>query len=154
MNGKTRWLGFGLMVTACLTMTEMAWAHPGHAAAGDDAFTSGLLHPLLGVDHLLAMLASGMLALGMSVGRLRRRSLWVGAGLVGLFAISHGYAHIAAAGSLALLPYMLGFAATTISLHMVAIAVGLTAERSDRTQWARIAGAGVAACCAVILSLG
>jgi urease accessory protein len=34
-----------------------ALAHPGHAGTG---FTAGLLHPLTGLDHLLALLAVGM----------------------------------------------------------------------------------------------
>ncbi|WP_288380841.1 HupE/UreJ family protein [uncultured Massilia sp.] len=34
-----------------------AWAHSGHGAAG---FGAGLLHPLLGLDHWLAMLGLGL----------------------------------------------------------------------------------------------
>jgi len=34
-----------------------AWAHPGHA---DGGFTTGLVHPLLGMDHWLAMLGLGI----------------------------------------------------------------------------------------------
>jgi urease accessory protein len=34
-----------------------AWAHPGHA---DGGFANGLLHPLLGLDHWLAMLGLGL----------------------------------------------------------------------------------------------
>ncbi len=41
----------GLMLTA-----TTALAHPGHTEGG---FTSGLLHPMLGLDHLLAMAAIG-----------------------------------------------------------------------------------------------
>ncbi len=41
----------GLMLTA-----TAASAHPGH---GEGGFTSGLLHPMLGLDHLLAMAAIG-----------------------------------------------------------------------------------------------
>ncbi len=36
----------------------MAMAHPVHAGAG---FGSGLLHPLIGIDHLLAMITAGLL---------------------------------------------------------------------------------------------
>tara|TARA_R110001599_G_scaffold184952_1_gene379156 strand:- start:8050 stop:8604 length:555 start_codon:yes stop_codon:yes gene_type:complete len=42
----------GLMVTATATS-----AHAGHDAG--TGFTSGLLHPMLGLDHLLAMAAIG-----------------------------------------------------------------------------------------------
>jgi urease accessory protein len=34
-----------------------AWAHPGH---GDAGFANGLIHPLLGLDHWLAMLGLGL----------------------------------------------------------------------------------------------
>jgi len=44
-------------------------AHPGHDHAG---FTAGLLHPLTGLDHLLAMLAVGLLAV-----RCGGRALWL-----------------------------------------------------------------------------
>ncbi len=43
-----------------LLMPGLAMAHPGHDGA--DGFASGLAHPLLGLDHLIAMLAVGVLA--------------------------------------------------------------------------------------------
>jgi urease accessory protein len=53
MNTLTRLLiATGLMVTAAA-----ASAHAGHDAGS--GFTSGLLHPMLGLDHLLAMAAIG-----------------------------------------------------------------------------------------------
>ncbi|VVT09203.1 HupE-UreJ family metal transporter [Marinobacter salarius] len=53
MNTFTRLLmASGLMVTA-----TAASAHAGHDAG--TGFTSGLLHPMLGLDHLLAMAAIG-----------------------------------------------------------------------------------------------
>lgn len=47
----------GLTVTA-LTLALPAAAHPGHAP--DSGFMAGLLHPVTGVDHLLALLAVGI----------------------------------------------------------------------------------------------
>ncbi|MFL1405850.1 HupE/UreJ family protein [Marinobacter sp. M1N3S26] len=48
-----------LLTTAALLLTATAAvAHPGHDH-GTSGFTSGLLHPLLGLDHLLAMAAIG-----------------------------------------------------------------------------------------------
>jgi urease accessory protein len=44
---------------AALFVAPLAGAHPGHAEAGLGA---GLLHPLTGPDHLLALLAVGLLA--------------------------------------------------------------------------------------------
>lgn len=51
----------------CLTLPVTALAHTGHAT---HSFLAGALHPLGGLDHLLAMLAVGLLA-GCSAGRLR-----------------------------------------------------------------------------------
>ncbi|GAD88908.1 urease accessory protein UreJ [Vibrio halioticoli NBRC 102217] len=49
-------------ITAALVMTLLtpisAFAHPGHA---DHSFFSGLTHPLTGVDHLIMLLAFGLL---------------------------------------------------------------------------------------------
>ncbi|MGB9989490.1 HupE/UreJ family protein [Pseudoduganella rhizocola] len=44
---------------AALAISLPAMAHPGHAGAAD-SFFAGLLHPLTGLDHLLAMLAAGV----------------------------------------------------------------------------------------------
>lgn len=46
-----------------------AFAHPGHA--GEPSFVQGLLHPLSGLDHVLAMVCVGFLAF-----RLGGRALW------------------------------------------------------------------------------
>ncbi|MBS0210048.1 MAG: HupE/UreJ family protein [Planctomycetes bacterium] len=42
-----------------LLFAPRVFAHPGHDG---DGFASGFLHPLLGYDHLLAMVAVGLLA--------------------------------------------------------------------------------------------
>lgn len=57
------------LLVACLTSTAMA--HTGHDAGGHHAFASGLLHPWLGWDHLLAMLAVGIWAV-----QLGGRAVW------------------------------------------------------------------------------
>ena len=49
-------------VTTALAMMaccQTAWAHPGHFG---HEFGDGALHPLFGLDHLLAMVAVGLLA--------------------------------------------------------------------------------------------
>lgn len=43
-----------------LAMSPAAFAHPGHLTGS--GFTTGLLHPFTGLDHLLAMLAVGLWA--------------------------------------------------------------------------------------------
>lgn len=49
-----RWITLIVLFSTC-----SAWAHPGH---GETGFTHGLLHPLLGLDHWLAMTGLGMWA--------------------------------------------------------------------------------------------
>jgi urease accessory protein len=57
------------LVTTALTLIPMlAQAHPGHAGTG---FTHGFIHPLSGLDHLLAMFAVGLWA-----AQLGGRALW------------------------------------------------------------------------------
>jgi urease accessory protein len=48
------------LAIALFAAIPAAFAHPGHA--GGDAFAAGFAHPLLGADHLLAMLAVGLWA--------------------------------------------------------------------------------------------
>ena len=59
-----------------------AWAHPGHGATG---FANGLIHPLLGLDHWLAMLGLGLWSCAARLPR--QASVTVGIGLAaGAFA--------------------------------------------------------------------
>jgi hydrogenase/urease accessory protein HupE len=46
-----------LTILVILMSAGSAWAHPGHGAGG---FPNGLIHPLLGLDHWLAMLGLGL----------------------------------------------------------------------------------------------
>lgn len=48
-----------LLIVGVAAFTAPAHAHPGHGPAD---FGSGLLHPFAGLDHLLAMVAVGLLA--------------------------------------------------------------------------------------------
>jgi len=48
-----------LTATLLLTASTTALAHPGHNVSG---FAAGLMHPFLGLDHLLAMVAVGLWA--------------------------------------------------------------------------------------------
>ena len=84
-------------LAACAT----AFAHPGHAGPGQLGVVAGLLHPLTGVDHLLAMLGAGawasqqrrggrtlaavflcMMALGASAGASGMQLAWTEGGIV------------------------------------------------------------------------
>lgn len=191
MKRSSHGLAIALAATGCLIGAQTALAHPGHLAPGTSAAVAGALHPLTGADHLLAMLASGLLAvrigtrralwlvpatfvslmllggvlayaglslphpewgislsvivLGMAVSMLPSVPLELGAGLVGLFALFHGHAHVAELGGQALLPYVIGFTLATLALHAVAIGGGVMAVRTRRPDLVRWAGAAVAA---------
>ena len=59
-----------LLPAALLFLPQAALAHPGHGAATGAG--AGFLHPLMGADHVLAMVAVGLLA-----ARLGGRALWL-----------------------------------------------------------------------------
>jgi urease accessory protein len=59
-----------LAVLALIAVPATAWAHPGHSVTGD-GLTAGLMHPLAGFDHLLAMIAVGIVS-----AQLGGRALW------------------------------------------------------------------------------
>jgi urease accessory protein len=90
-----------------------AFAHPGHDAMG---FIGGLLHPVIGVDHLLAALVVGLWA-----GQLGGRARWaVPLGFVSAMALST----VAAATTNLLVPHFeAGITASLICIGaLVAIA--------------------------------
>jgi len=88
----------------------IAFAHPGHEGAG---LVDGFLHPLGGVDHIIAMVAGGLVA-----ARLGGRALWlVPASFVATMALA-GLAGMAGAG----LPYVeTGITLSVVVLGAVAV---------------------------------
>lgn len=78
MNKMTKLLmASGLMLTA-----TMAVAHPGHGLHTHNDFLSGLLHPMLGIDHLLAMAAIGFWSIRQGTGMQRGAPLFVVGGML------------------------------------------------------------------------
>lgn len=84
MTARSRALGTALLALALLGISTSAGAHPGDLLhqLGDHAFSQGLLHPLTGLDHLLAMLAVGVWAALAHASV--RRALWAPASFVAL----------------------------------------------------------------------
>jgi urease accessory protein len=92
-----------------IAMTGAAAAHAGHADAG--GFTHGFLHPLGGLDHMLAMVAVGLYA-----ALLGGRALWlVPAAFVTVMALGGALG----AADYALLPY------TEIGIALSVVVLGL-----------------------------
>ncbi len=58
-----------IAIASVLTSVQTAWAHPN--AAGT-SFSAGFTHPFMGLDHLLAMVAVGLLAV-----RVGGKGLWM-----------------------------------------------------------------------------
>lgn len=78
MNRMTKLLmTVGLMLTA-----TVAAAHPGHGAHTHSDFLSGLLHPMLGIDHLLAMAAIGFWSIRQNAAMKNGVPLFVVGGMV------------------------------------------------------------------------
>jgi urease accessory protein len=172
----------------------IALAHPGHDAAD---LVHGFMHPLGGIDHILAMVAVGLLA-----ARMGGRALWLvpasfvgtmavaglagmagvvlsgaeagialsvlalGAmiafgvrlpvaaamGLVGFFAIFHGYAHGAEMPPTASgLAFGAGFVAATALLHGLGIVLGVSLAGSLGRHAVRLGGVATMLAGAVLL---
>ena len=175
-----------LLPALLLLAPGAALAHPGHGEAA--GFAQGFAHPLGGLDHVLAMVAVGLIA-GIRGGAARwalpaaflammaagaglgvagiglpfaetgialsivafglailfglRLPLPGLVGLVGAFAVFHGYAHGAEMPETASgLAYGLGFLAGTALLHAAGLGLGLVVARERRAAPAM--GAAVA----------
>ncbi|HMA72169.1 MAG TPA: HupE/UreJ family protein [Xanthobacteraceae bacterium] len=88
----------------------VAFAHPGHEGAG---LISGFMHPLGGVDHIIAMVAVGLLA-----ARIGGRALWL---VPASFVSAMGVAGLAGSAGVGL-PYAeTGIALSVVVLGMVAV---------------------------------
>lgn len=83
MNFKTA-AGLSTLTISYLTTPTLAFAHPGHDH-GSHSFLSGLTHPVTGVDHLIMLVAFGMLIGALSYSN-KVKSALVGGGIVSLMA--------------------------------------------------------------------
>ena len=171
----------------CITLTalafsSMAYAHPGHM----NNAMAGLVHPFLGIDHLLAMVAVGVwasqlggrarwmlpasfvaimglsgsigiagvalpmvesgiatsvLLLGLLIAFSVKMKPALGAGLIGLFAVFHGYAHgVEMPGLSTPWQYGIGFMLATAVLHGIGLLLG-SGMHHQRALWFRAIGA-------------
>jgi urease accessory protein len=176
------------LLALVLVLPGTAFGHVEGDVAG--GLVSGLLHPVSGLDHVVAMVAVGLwgaqlgapaiwllpvtfplaMALGGMLGLMgidlpgvevgialsavtlgalvlteSRPPLWLGAVVVGVFALFHGHAHGTELpdGSNGLL-YSLGFVAATGCLHAVGIAIGLIHRWQPGKLAIRVGGGAVA----------
>jgi urease accessory protein len=83
MSSKlVRWCIALISIASC----GIAQAHPGHVSGAASSLLAGLAHPLLGIDHLLVMVAVGAWAF-----QLGGRAIWlVPASFVALMSVAAG----------------------------------------------------------------
>ncbi|MCP1661054.1 HupE/UreJ family protein [Neisseria perflava] len=98
-----------LTLIALTTVSAAAMAHPGHA---DTGLMSGLVHPVSGIDHILAMLGVGLWAA--SLGGKARWAL--PAGFVAMMAV--GFAFGANGGEIPMMEQ--GIAASVLVIGLAA----------------------------------
>lgn len=120
-----------------------------------------LIGGVLGLTQIaLPFVEPGILAsvvvLGLVVALAVDPPVWVGAAIIGLFALLHGHAHGAeVAHTVNGLEYVAGFSLATAMLHAIGIGLGLTLQRAAPDPANRIAGAicaavGVGLCAGVL----
>lgn len=115
-----------LTLFAILLAANTALAHAGHHHA--PGFLDGLAHPVTGWDHLLATLATGLIALGASFKAVklveaRRTAMMISSALVAGFVLLHGYVHVLQAPEAAA-SYSIGLGIATLALHAAAAGIG------------------------------
>lgn len=93
---------------------------------------SGFVAATLGLQlpGVPAAVSSSVIVLGLMVALAVRAPVWLGAALVGLFALFHGHVHGTEAVAASLIAYGAGFALATAGLHAAGIGFALAAESS------------------------
>jgi urease accessory protein len=104
-----------LALAVTVALPTIALAHPGHEAT--PGFIHGFLHPLGGLDHILAMVAVGLFA-----ARLGGRALWL---VPASFVVTMAAAGVAGMAGLAL-PYVEAGIALSLLVLGAAIAFEIT----------------------------
>ena len=162
--------------SAIAALTSIALLLPAAASAHEGSslpygsFVAGLAHPVLGIDHFLAMVSVGIVSAQIGgraiwtvpatfVGVMALGGLlgWLDVGLtsvefgialsvLAIFATFHGYAHGAEMPTVANpLRYALGFMTGTALLHVAGVLIGDISQHYARGKvLLRIAGAAIA----------
>jgi urease accessory protein len=105
-----------------------------------------LIGGALGLAHIgLPFVEPGILAsvvvLGLMLALAINPPVWVGAVIIGVFALLHGHAHGAeVSGAVSGLGYVAGFTLATATLHAVGIVLALTLRRAAPAPVNRLAG--------------
>ena len=101
----------------------------------------------IGLPFVEQGIVLSVLLLGVLIAAAVRLPLWLSSGMVGLFALWHGHAHIAEMPEMASgIGYTLGFLLATALLHTIGIASGMSMRWIARERVIHAAGAGIALC--------
>jgi urease accessory protein len=86
-------------------------------------------------------IVASVVALGLLVALAIDLPVWLGAAVVGVFALLHGHAHGSeVVENIAGIEYMAGFAIATATLHLIGIGFALTVARAQLRPVIRVAG--------------
>lgn len=129
------------------------------AFVGTMAF--GYILALAGVElpFVEPVILASVVALGLLIAAAVRLPVALGATLVGIFALFHGWAHGGELGAATALPYGIGFAIATALLHSAGIGLGLLLGsgvglgKAAAAVLSRILG-GIAAAIGLVLAFG
>jgi len=109
-----------ICLSAVVTSSTSLWAHPGHGGHTGD-FQAGWQHPLFGFDHLLAIVAVGLLA-----ARIGGRTMWI---LPGVFLGSMLLGGVAASMGVSLPGVEFGILASVLVLGSLVAAARVAPQR-------------------------
>jgi len=162
-NGNPTALAVPVLAFATLFAAPASAHSAGGSAAG---FAAGFLHPLSGLDHLLAMvmavggalgvvgmplpygellIALSVVVLGALVATARRVPVAVALIIVGVFAVAHGHAHgVELPVAAVALAFTVGFVLATGLLHLAGITIGVLTRWPGGSVAIRIGGCAVA----------
>lgn len=121
-----------LALAGFLFLPSSVQAHDDTTVEAFGSFIGGLLHPVLGLDHLLAMLSVGILS-----AQIGGRSIWLVPAtfvvvmapgfLIGLTSVDFGYVEIGIALSVLVLGLVIAAARHSVPILLVMAAVGFFA---------------------------
>ena len=114
------------------------------------ALQEGLLHPVTGLDHLLMLLGTGVLAAVTGRSLLLPSRQRVLAWLMPALALVHGWAHGVEAAPDAFWQFTAGFVMASAALLAVGFGAGALLRRHQRVR--QLAGGGLVAAAAVLFA--
>jgi urease accessory protein len=110
------------------------------------------------LPYVEPLILASVVAIGLMIAIAAPVPVWLGAAIVGFFAIFHGHAHGGEIGEATAVGYAAGFAIATALLHSVGIAVGMLLGRAlpagTGTMTARLAGGATALAGMALIAAG